>query len=168
METSNPTNNLSGNVTTTTNDWTLVQEVSISYKNTIPSSQRPLVCGSLQVADLLRHLWNSDEMEVRESFKLLLLNNANRVLGIYHASEGGTTGTIVDVRLLLTVALKANACKFIVAVHNHPSANLKPSSADIRLTTKLKDAAALLDITLLDHIILSTESYYSFADEGLL
>lgn len=150
-----------------TNDWTLVQEVSICYKNSIPSSQRPMVCGSLQVADLLRHLWNGDEMEVRESFKLLLLNNANRVLGIYHASEGGTTGTIVDIRLLLTVALKANACK-VLAVHNHPSANLKPSSADIRMTSKLKDAAALLNITLLDHIILSTESYYSFADEGLL
>lgn len=166
METNKATNNLSGNVTTT-KDWTAVQEVNICYKNTVPSSQRPQVCGSLQVAELLRNLWNDDEMELQESFKLLLLNNANRVIGIYHASNGGTTGTIVDIRLLLTVALKANACKMI-ASHNHPSANLKPSSADIRMTTKLKDAAALLELTLLDHIILSAESYFSFADEGLL
>jgi DNA repair protein RadC len=81
---------------------------------------------------------------------------------------GGLTGTVADIRLILGIALKACACNIIIS-HNHPSGNLKPSGADQELTNKLKEAGKLIDITLLDHIILSPEgSFYSFADEGLI
>jgi DNA repair protein RadC len=82
-------------------------------------------------------------------------------------SEGGITGTVADPRLILKKALAYNAVSIILC-HNHPSGNLKPSKADEMLTKKIKEAAALLDIKVLDHIIVSTEGYFSFADEGLL
>ena len=87
------------------------------------------------------------------------------MLGIYPLSKGGVTGTVVDAKLVFSVALKCNASNLIIA-HNHPSGNLKPSEADKSLTLKLKKAANLLDITLLDHLILSKEGYYSFQDES--
>jgi DNA repair protein RadC len=100
---------------------------------------------------------------------VLYLNNAQRVIGAYKVSDGGITGTVADLRLILSVALKSVACNFIIG-HNHPSGNMKPSEADIALTKKLKDAGKLMDIKLLDHIILSPEDgkYFSMADEGLL
>jgi DNA repair protein RadC len=95
---------------------------------------------------------------------VLLLNRANRVLGCLKLSKGGLTGTVVDLRILL----KAMASGIIIA-HNHPSGNLKPSDADRELTSQIKQAGKLLDITLLDHLILGTEGdYVSFADEGWL
>ena len=89
------------------------------------------------------------------------------MIGSYQLSKGGITGTIADVRLILSVALKTLATGLILA-HNHPSGNLKPSEADIQLTQKVKDAAKLLDIEVMDHIIISSEGYYSFMDEGIL
>lgn len=147
--------------------WLHLQEVQLSYKNKVLASQRPKVCQAEEALSLFQSIWNMDEMELVESFKMLLLNNGNRVLGVYHASQGGSVGTIVDIRILLTVALKANACKLLVA-HNHPSGNLTPSHSDIKLTEKLKEGAKLLEIQLLDHLILTSESYYSFANDGLL
>ncbi|WP_306551061.1 JAB domain-containing protein [Daejeonella sp.] len=81
-------------------------------------------------------------------------------------SKGGITGTIADVRLILSVALKTLASGLILA-HNHPSGNLKPSEADKQITSKIRQAAKLLDIELLDHIIISSEGYYSFTDDGI-
>ncbi len=85
----------------------------------------------------------------------------------YQLSKGGITGTIADVRLILSVALKTLATGLILA-HNHPSGNLKPSEADKKITNKIRQAAKLLDIELMDHIIISNEGYYSFMDEGVL
>ena len=107
------------------------------------------------------HIWILKYASLKAFFR-------GSISSVFTASEGGTIGTVVDVRLLITVALKTNACKCIIAAHNHPSANLQPSNADVKITEKLKNAASLLEIILLDHIILSTESYFSFADEGLL
>jgi DNA repair protein RadC len=87
------------------------------------------------------------------------------VIGSYQLSKGGITGTIADVRLILSVALKTLASGLILA-HNHPSGNLKPSEADKHITSKIRQAAKLLDIELLDHIIISSEGYYSFMDDG--
>jgi DNA repair protein RadC len=89
------------------------------------------------------------------------------VLGIYEVSTGGMTGTVADPKLIFAAALKGAACGIILA-HNHPSNNLKPSISDEQLTTKIKEGGKLLDIKLLDHLIISSEGYYSFADEGLL
>ncbi|QES90326.1 JAB domain-containing protein [Rhizosphaericola mali] len=147
--------------------WSELQEVQLSYRNKIKATQRPKINMAEDALALFRSVWNEDEMELVESFKMLLINNANRVLGIYHRSTGGTAGTIVDIRILLTVALKSNACKIIVA-HNHPSGNLTPSPADLKITERLKDAAKLMDITLLDHLIITTDSSHSFANEGLI
>ena len=85
----------------------------------------------------------------------------------YQLSKGGITGTIADVRLILSVALKTLATGLILA-HNHPSGNLKPSEADIQLTQKVKDAAKLMDIEVLDHMILSSNGYFSFTDDGII
>ncbi len=147
--------------------WSELQEVQLSYRNKLNASQRPKINQSEDALTLFISVWNENEMELVESFKMLLMNNANRVLGVYHSSTGGSTGTIVDIRILLTVALKCNSCKLIVA-HNHPSGNLTPSQADLTMTEKLKEAAKLMDITLLDHLIVTTDRYQSFVDEGLL
>ena len=97
----------------------------------------------------------------------MLLNRANRVLGIIEISTGGISGTVADPKLVFTAALKSAASSIVLA-HNHPSGNLSPSQADINLTRKLKSAGESLDIAVVDHIILTSESYFSFADEGLI
>lgn len=102
-----------------------------------------------------------------EEFWILYLNNANKIIEQYQISKGGITGTLVDVRLTLRKALEVGAVSLILA-HNHPSGNLNPSEADKQLTKKLKAAAESLDIKILDHIIVTEKSYFSFADEGLL
>ena len=100
-------------------------------------------------------------------WQVLFLNRANKALGFYEASTGGSTATVVDSKLVFIAALKAHACGIIIS-HNHPSGNLTPSNEDLQLTSKLKQAGTLLDIKLLDHVIFSSEGFYSFADEGLL
>lgn len=89
------------------------------------------------------------------------------MLGIYEVSTGGITSTIVDLRLLFTAALKANATALIM-LHNHPSGKTRPSAADKRITKKVKEAGIILDIEVVDHLIISPESYYSFADNGII
>jgi DNA repair protein RadC len=98
----------------------------------------------------------------------MLLNRSNRVLGISSLSKGGTTGTVVDVKLLLQYTIKSNA-NAIVICHNHPNGNLPPSEADMAITKKIKESSILIDIQLLDHlIIIPEEKYYSMGDEGVL
>lgn len=100
-------------------------------------------------------------------FQIILLNRANRVLGIVPISVGGTAGTVADPKVIFVSALKCNASSVILC-HNHPSGNLKPSQADIELTRKLKAAGQFLDLPVLDHIILTKDAYFSFADEGMM
>ena len=102
-----------------------------------------------------------------EQFKIMLLNRANKILGIFTVSTGGVAGTVADPKVLFAAALKGNASSIILA-HNHPSGNLKPSEADRQLTNKLSQAGKLLDISVLDHLIITADEYFSFADEGLL
>ncbi len=102
-----------------------------------------------------------------EEFFVLFLNKANRVLAHQHISKGGVDGTVADIKIILKHALE-HLSSGIVAVHNHPSGNLKPSEADVRLTRKLKESSALMDIQLLDHLIIGEQRYFSFSDEGLL
>ena len=102
-----------------------------------------------------------------EEFWIIYLNNSNKVLQKNQLSKGGITGTLVDVRLALKMALEVGAVGLILA-HNHPSGTLKPSEADKNLTQKLKMAAQSLDIKVLDHLIITESSYFSFADESLI
>lgn len=100
-----------------------------------------------------------------EHFYIILLNRANRIIGIEKISEGGVSGTLVDAKIVFRRALLKKASCIILA-HNHPSGSLAPSQADIELTKKIVKAAEVLDIIVLDHIIYTNTSYYSFADEG--
>ena len=105
---------------------------------------------------------------MHESFKVLLLNNSNKIKGIYQLSSGGITGTLVDMRILFAVILKTLSVG-VILVHNHPSGKLKPSDIDKQLTSKIKKAAKLFDVNILDHLIIAPNgSYYSFADNDIL
>lgn len=117
-------------------------------------------------SDIAQHLQYLRD-DLVESFVVIFLNRANRITGKETISIGGLTGTIADPRVILKKALDRNAVSIILS-HNHPSGNLKPSNADKELTTKIKEAAKYFDIKVLDHIIMSEDGYYSFADEGLI
>jgi DNA repair protein RadC len=147
--------------------WNQVSEIDLIYRSKVKASERPQIKTSKDAADLLRHLWSEDKIDFVEQFKVLFLNRANKVLGIFEVSTGGITGTVADPRLIFVAALKMN-CTGILLCHNHPSGNLSPSKPDEDLTLKIKQAGVFLDIKLLDHIIVTSESYYSFADEGLI
>ncbi|MGO3202337.1 MAG: JAB domain-containing protein [Ruoffia tabacinasalis] len=144
-----------------------VAEIELIYKSKVSPSKRPLITSSKSAYDLLHQHWDPNKICLVEQFKILLLNNANKVLGIYDMASGATTGVMVDICLVITAALKANARAIIIS-HNHPSGNLKPSEADRNLTNSIQSVTKLLNIRLLDHVIVSDEGYYSFADEGEL
>jgi DNA repair protein RadC len=148
-------------------DLSRISEIELVYHNPVRPSKRPLANSSKKSYKLFIKHWNTGTLELQESMKALLLNRANKVLGIYDVSMGGISTTVCDCRLLLAAALKATASSIILA-HNHPSGSLKPSEADDILTQKLKIGAALMDITLLDHLIITARKYYSYADEGRL
>lgn len=142
-------------------------EVELAYRSQVKPSERPKVTSSREAYDLFLSNWDEGNLEFREEAKLLLLNRNARALGIYNISSGGTSATYVDPKHVYMAALKTNASSIILA-HNHPSGNLNPSDSDIKLTQKLVEAGKILEITMLDHLILTPESYYSFADEGKL
>jgi len=102
-----------------------------------------------------------------EEFHVMFLNRANRVIKSERISQGGVSGTVTDVRLILKRAIELLASGMVIS-HNHPSGNTSPSDSDIRITQKIKEAGALLDIQLLDHIIVAGRDYYSFADNGAM
>ena len=153
--------------TTTAPAWSIVSEVELIYKSKVKPSQRPQITTSKGAYEILLKVWDAGRLDLQEEFKVLFLNRANKVLGVYHLSTGGMTGTVADPRLIFMAALKAN-CVSLVLAHNHPSGNLKPSRQDEELTQKIKSAGSFLDIRVLDHLIITSETYLSFADEGLL
>jgi DNA repair protein RadC len=145
-----------------------VAEVQLKYRSKIKASDRPQVKSSQDAYNLFSELWDQDTIELFEHFKLMLLSKSNRVLGMAEISAGGSSGTIVDIKIILQYVIKANASGIIVC-HNHPSCNLTPSDADVRITRKIKEAANLIDVQLLDHLILTAEDkYYSFSDDGII
>lgn len=104
---------------------------------------------------------------MHEEFWILLLNRSNRLIEAMRTSQGGISGTVTDIRMILKNAILRTASS-IVLCHNHPSGNLKPSRADLDITKKMNEAAKMMDLKVLDHIILADRDYFSFADEGLL
>lgn len=121
---------------------------------------------SQNASDYARNFF-SDDLTIYESFFLILLNNANNTTGYVKISQGGITGTLVDVRIIAKYAVDTLASG-VIMVHNHPSGTLRPSQADRSITEKVKKALSLFDCKVLDHIILTEDSYFSFADEGIL
>ena len=125
---------------------------------------KPRITSSKDVYDVLFPL-TSDL--AHEEFWILLLNRSNKIIDKSRISQGGIAGTVIDIRIILKKAVEKLASSIILC-HNHPSGNRDPSKADINITRKLKEAAELMDIKLLDHIIIADNSYFSFLDEGVL
>lgn len=146
-----------------------VSEIDVVYKKkaACKAFERPLITASADAYQVCLHYWNLDKIDLLEEFKVLLLNWASRVLYIFAVSQCGLTCTVADPRVIPAVAVKVAACAMIL-VHNHPSGQLKPSRADEELTGKIKEASKYFDIKVFDHLVISSESYFSFADEGLL
>lgn len=142
-----------------------VCEIKVSYSNL--NTQKVKIKESKDVFTLVLNHWNLDTIEMQEEVKVLLLNRSNNVIGIYELSRGGITASLIDIKLILAVALKAIASNIIV-VHNHPSGNLIPSNADKEITRKLKEACKVVELDLLDHLIITKQNYFSFANEGIL
>jgi DNA repair protein RadC len=153
--------------TTNQNKLYEVAEIQLSYKSNVKASLRPKVTSSRDAYEILKQNWDDSKIEFVEQFKVMLMNRAKKVIGIFEVSTGGVSGTVADPKVIFVAALKGNASGIIVA-HNHPSGNLTASQADIDLTKKLKSAGQFLELQLLDHIIVTTEKYFSFADEGIL
>lgn len=144
-----------------------VSEVQLVYRNKVKAALRPRITASSEAYALLMQYWDQGRLELQEEFKVLLLNNALRVLGIYAGFAGGMDSTLADPRLIFVTALKARATGILVA-HNHPSGKLKPSEPDFTLTKRLVSAGELLNIDVVDHLIVSADGFYSFMDEGVL
>lgn len=143
-----------------------IKEIEISYSYGKAKAEREKITSSNDAKSIFRSLI-VDTIEYKESFLLLVLNNSNEILGIKKISDGGLTACIVDVRLIFQTILKAHGCAFIIC-HNHPSGKLEPSHADKQITEKIKKGAKVLDLQLLDHLIITKEDAFSFADEGIL
>tara|TARA_R110001592_G_scaffold17518_2_gene73818 strand:+ start:107366 stop:107806 length:441 start_codon:yes stop_codon:yes gene_type:complete len=142
----------------------VLNEITLNYHPKKKDSSTR-VCSSVEAHKYFEEIW-PDDRGMRERFYILLLNNANRVIGHVELSSGGITGTVVDIRLAFATALKSLSTSIILA-HNHPSGNLKPSQADLNLSRKFKEAGKFLDIQVLDHIILDAESlFYSLSDNA--
>jgi len=139
-----------------------LKEVQVSYNTTGIKKRKITSSSSAQI--IFKELFPVD-IEHREALTVLFLNRANNTIGYFVGSIGGVSGAVVDSRLIFQTALKVNASALILC-HNHPSGNLNPSDADLKLTKKIVKAGEILDIQVLDHIIITDESYYSFADEG--
>lgn len=143
-----------------------VSEIEVTYKTKVRPSERVKITSSVDAANILRDVW-TNKIELYEEFVILCLNRANKVLGWVKVSQGGLTGTVIDAKIIFSIALKTNASSIILC-HNHPSGNLQPSDADKQITKQLSAAGKLLEISVIDHIILTVEGFYSFADEGIL
>ena len=143
-----------------------IPEITLKFKTgEIAKAQ---IKSSKDAADYMRLMYDADTLEITECFIAMFLNRVNNSIGWIKISQGGISGTVVDVRLILLTALKCGASGIIVS-HNHPSGNLNPSDADIKMTQKIKNASEIMDIHLLDHlIIVPGKEYYSFGDNGLL
>ena len=116
---------------------------------------------------IIREIYSDDDIGIQERFYALYLNTSNAVVGFSLISIGGISSTIVDQRLIIKQALDRLATG-VILVHNHPSGATKPSSQDIAITKKVEKACELFDIKILDHVIITEDSYYSFTDEGLI
>jgi DNA repair protein RadC len=135
------------------------------FSHHLPASERPKIVNSYKAYECLLPLFEGI-LDYRERFAILLLNRHNKVIAYAIISEGGVAGTIVDPKIIFQHALLANASAMMLC-HNHPSGSMAPSPSDTEITQKVKSAGKIIDILVYDHIIITSEGYYSFADEGI-
>jgi DNA repair protein RadC len=149
------------------NNSFVLSEIAIRYQPKVPAIQRPQINCADDAYQQFLQILDDSQLSIREEAEVLFISRSNRVIGGYKLSSGGISGTVVDTRLILGIALKCLASSIIIA-HTHPSGETTPSNADRLLTTKLKEAAGLMEIKLMDHLVISSTGYLSFADDGLL
>lgn len=138
-------------------------EIEVIYKRPAISSMESIK-GKEDIVEVFRKLITEEKIDFKEFFIVALLGRNNLVLGVSKISMGSTNGTVVNIKEILQLAIKTNSSAIILG-HNHPSGNLKPSDCDISITRRIRDVCGLCDITLLDHIILTSEGCHSFIDE---
>lgn len=143
-----------------------VAEVELIFRRD-KDAIHPKIKSSVCVHKILMQSWDMNRIDLVEEFKIVLVDRKSACIGISHIGIGGTTGCVADPKIIFAIALKSNASGIALA-HNHPSGNLCPSQQDIELTRKLAAAGKLLDIQVLDHLIVSSDGYYSFTQEGLM
>ncbi|HYG53140.1 MAG TPA: JAB domain-containing protein [Flavobacteriales bacterium] len=143
-----------------------IPQMKLSY-NRPPLTDMVQIDRSEVAAKYLKALFEPGSIDLQERFIVLFLNRANYVLGYQTLAFGGLTSVVVDVRLILASAIKC-LCTSLILCHNHPSGNLKPSTGDRLVTDQLRNAAKYHEISVVDHIILTSEGYFSMADEGII
>jgi len=144
-----------------------ISEITLCYKSKLRAEEAPTVNSSYSAYKQLLKYWNMDTIELREEFKIILLNTKLKAIGLIDISVGGLDAAFVDIRIIFAAALKCRATSIILA-HNHPSLDTKPSAADLKLTNDIVNAGKLLRITVFDHLIITPKTYYSMADNGVL
>lgn len=135
-------------------------------KKTQTDFPRVKITSSRLAYDVIRKYY-SDDIEIYESFFILLVDRSNTTVGYAKISQGGIVGTVVDIKLIAKYCLDS-LCSGVILAHNHPSGNLAPSDQDKQITTKIKRALELIEVNVLDHLILTADNFYSFNDEGNL
>jgi len=149
-----------------TPDLLKVAEVEITYKNHSDLLQRPIVETTTDIVKIIREIEEMKKnIDYKEVFYAIYLNQSGRVLSVGKVSEGTTTNCLINIRQILQSALLQNATGLIVC-HNHPSGSTKPSTEDQLAAERIKCAAKILDIVLLDSIVITSYDYYSLAERG--
>jgi len=144
---------------------TKLPEITLKFKRGEIFNRK--ITESAHSFEVFKEIFNKDTLEIFESFYILFLNYSNNTIGWIMHSAGGAAHTTIDIKLIMIAALQCGAKK-LVCCHNHPSGNVEPSKSDIAVVEKIKKAADLLDIVLLDNLIITSNSYYSFIDKALL
>lgn len=139
----------------------------IKVKVSVTKGDKVTITSPEQMVEVMRSIFDADTFLWTEEVIMVCLNRANDVVGYYKISSGGFSGAILDPRVVMTIALQ-NASSSIILAHNHPSGNIKPSEGDKAITEKINSACAFFDIKLLDHLIITDESYFSFNESGLI
>jgi DNA repair protein RadC len=139
----------------------------IKVKVSVTKGDKVTITSPEKMVEVMRSIFDADTILWTEEVIMVCLNRANDVVGYYKISSGGFSGSVVDPRVVMTIALN-NASSSIILAHNHPSGNLKPSEGDKAITEKIRKACAFFDMNLLDHLIITDESYLSFKEEGLI
>ena len=145
---------------------TTIANLELKAKKTPSNFQKVKITSSNYAFQIIKQFY-FDDIDIFESFFILCLNRNNQTIAYAKISQGGVAGTVVDIKLIAKYAIDCLASAVILA-HNHPSGNLKPSNEDLAITKKVKEGLKILDISVLDHLILTSDGYLSFGDEGIL
>lgn len=145
----------------------LLAEIKVSYSVRQKKSELQKISSCSDCHRILRQIWSADTIELYEEAYVLCLDRAGRVLGYSKVGQGGISGCLIDPKIVFSIALQAGASAIVLA-HNHPSGTLTPSRQDVALTARIKECGKVLDIDLFDHIIMTADSYFSFADASMM